>query len=269
MDIKELIKDKSKLNAETLAELKDIVEKYPFYQTARLLYVANLYLLHDAAFGKELRKASVMVPDRTALFNLTEGENYKIETTASSSSLIETENDGNRTVNLINSFLKHQPEGESADTAKKDQPSIADLTTDYASFLLQQDDIETENQGEEQPRLKGADLIDNFIEETKGKQRFEIQDLSDDYFASQNEGNYLLSGSTSKSSKKSDEDFTSPTLSDEDEEIYTESMVKIYIRQQRYEQALEILRKICLNNPKKSSNFAAQMQLLEIIIAQK
>ena len=253
MDIKELIKDTGKLSADTLDELKEIVDKYPFFQSARILYVANLYLLHDAAFGNELRKASVMIPDRTALFNLTEGKNYKLDV-HSSSSLIETENEGNRTISLINSFLDKTVDGSKEE--KKEQPSIADLTTDYASFLLQQDSLEMEKGENDIPKLRGAELIDSFIEETKGKQRFEMTELSDDYFA-----DAIKNGENEK------EEFTSPTLSDEDEEIYTESMVNIYIRQQRYEQALEILRKICLNNPKKSSNFAAQMQLLEIIIA--
>lgn len=254
MNIKELIQDPSNLNAETLPKLQSIVEKYPFFQTARLLYIANLYKLHDANFGAELRKASVMVPDRTALFHLTEGVNYNLETATTSIPLIETEGDSSRTISLIDSFLNNQSQDDQ--NARKDKPSIADLTTDYASFLVQKDDIKDEEElSQETPKLRGADLIDNFIEETKGKQRFDIPELSDDYFASVD--------------SDKDKQFTSPTISDEDEEIYTESMVNIYIRQQRYEQALEILRKICLNNPKKSSNFAAQMQLLEIIIAKK
>lgn len=254
MDFKELIKDKSKLNSDTMEELRDIVAKYPFFQTARLLYVANLYQLHDAAFGKELRKASVMVPDRTALFSLTEGENYTLETVSPSGSLIETENDHNRTISLIDSFLTNSKKEDEEDNTKE-QPSLADLTTDYASFLVQQEESNEDSTSEDTPKLRGAALIDNFIEETKGKQRIEIPELSEDYFAntSQNENG----------------EFISPVISDEDEEIYTESMVNIYIKQQRYEQALEILRKISLNNPKKSSNFAAQMQLLEIIIAKK
>lgn len=253
MDIKELIHDSSKLGADTLLELKDIVDKYPFYQTARLLYIANLYKMRDASFGKELRKASVLVPNCNALFAMTEGINYKLETVGPASSNIETEDEGNRTISLIDSFLNKQ---QSEDDNTKGKPSIADLTTDYAAFLVQQDDIPVEEEkAKESPKLRGSDLIDNFIEETKGKQRFEIPGLDDDYFAREVE---------TKS-----EEFTSPTISDEDEVIYTESMVNIYIRQQRYEQALEILRKICLNNPKKSSNFAPQMQLLEILIAKK
>ena len=80
IDIKELINDRTKLNADTLVELKAVVEEYPFFQTARLLYVANLYAVHDRSFGEELRKASVFLPDRRALFYMIEGEHYVIET---------------------------------------------------------------------------------------------------------------------------------------------------------------------------------------------
>lgn len=250
INIKELLDDRSKLSAETLPELKELVEKYPFFQVARLLYVANLYQQHSIEFGAELRKASVFVPDRTALFAITEGENYDLQTSAQGKLDIETESDDNRTLSLIDSFLSDKKGLNGEDNTERTQPTITDLTTDYASFLLQQPDEDTgkasDNADEASknktvPQLKGGDLIDNFIESTKGKQRFEMPDLQD-------------------------EDFISPEFSIEDEEIYTESMVNIYIKQGRYQQALEILRKISLNNPKKSANFASQIRLLEIII---
>jgi pentatricopeptide repeat protein len=64
-------------------------------------------------------------------------------------------------------------------------------------------------------------------------------------------------------------EFISPDITSEDEEILTETMVNIYIKQGRYEQALKILRKICLNNPKKNAYFANQIDLLEVITEQK
>lgn len=244
MNIRELIEDPLKLNAETLPELKALVEKYPFFQVVRLLYISNLYKLHSQSFGAELRKASVFVPDRTALFSLTEGINYELPTQGNSID-IETENEGNRTVSLIDDFLTGNVGIETNDDNGPERlvPSIADLTNDYVSFLMQQEEHAPKNEKKPTatPKLKGADLIDNFIEETKGKQRLDMPDLE--------EG-----------------EFVSPEFSDEDEEIYTESMVNIYIKQGRYQQALEILRKISLNNPKKSSNFAAQINLLEIIL---
>lgn len=243
INIRELIEDPAKLNAETLPELKELIEKYPFFQVVRLLYLSNLYKLHSQNFGAELRKASVFVPDRTALFTLTEGVNYELPTPESNIN-IETESDGSRTLSLINDFLTGNAGVETSEDQEGERtvPSVADLTSDYASFLMQQDKHNSKGQhAKNAPKLKGAELIDTFIEETKGKQRLEMSAMND-------------------------EDFVSPEFSDEEEEIYTESMVNIYIKQGRYQQALEILRKISLNNPKKSSNFAAEMNLLEIIL---
>jgi hypothetical protein len=239
INIKELIEDTSKLNADTLPELKGLLERHPFFQVVRLLYIANLYKLHSPDFGAELRKASVFVPDRTALFTLTEGINYQFPNEVSNAD-IETEYDSNRTMSLINGFLADRIETDDNDAEEKYVPSVADLTTDYASFLMQQDQ-QDDKKTKDSPKLKGEELIDSFIEETKGKQRFEMPNIDD-------------------------EEFSSPEFSEEEEEIYTESMVNIYIKQGRYQQALEILRKISLNNPKKSPNFAAQINLLEIIL---
>lgn len=245
INIKELIDNPAQLNADTLLELKALVKKYPFFQVARLLYVSNLYKLHSPIFGEELKKASVLVADRTSLFALTESCKYTLPTT-SSTAMIETEDDQNRTISLIDNFLSNEIiELDESSEPHRTIPSVTDLTNDYASFLIQQDDAaEKEFSSKERPQLKGSNLIDDFIEKNKGKQRFEISDIDE-------------------------KDFESPEFSDEEEEVYTESMVNIYIKQRRYQQALEILRKICLNNPKKSSNFASQINLLEIITNNK
>ena len=45
MNINNLIQNPQQLDQETLPQLQELVEKYPFYQTARLLMLQNLYLL--------------------------------------------------------------------------------------------------------------------------------------------------------------------------------------------------------------------------------
>jgi tetratricopeptide (TPR) repeat protein len=243
IDILSLINDKSKLNSSTLAELQEIVEKYPFYQTARILYIANLFELHHKNFGEELRRASVLVQDRSPLFLLTEGVHYSIDHIERLVSNIETENDDNRTISLIDSFLSQsKEEKENRNGAPRSVPSIADLTNDYAAFLMQKDNETSEE--EDAPKLKGINLIDSFIQETQGRQRISIPGIG----------------------TEEEQEFASPEITEEDEEVLTETMVNIYIKQGRYAQALEILRKICLNNPKKSAYFANQMKLLQLVI---
>ena len=50
--IAELIKHPEYLDRDTLYELRSTLALYPYYQTARLLMLQNLYLLHDPSFDE-------------------------------------------------------------------------------------------------------------------------------------------------------------------------------------------------------------------------
>ena len=82
MDLVRLINQPELMNKETLYELRSLVALYPYYQTARLLMLKNMYLLHDTAFDDELRRAALYVSDRRLLFDMVEGARYKIKTVA-------------------------------------------------------------------------------------------------------------------------------------------------------------------------------------------
>lgn len=60
---------------------------------------------------------------------------------------------------------------------------------------------------------------------------------------------------------------TAPIYNEEEKEtLFTESLAKIYIRQRRYAKALEIIRRLSLNNPEKNVYFADQIRFLEKLI---
>ena len=141
------------LNRDTLYELRTLLARYPYFQTVRLLYLKNLFLLHDITFGEELRRAALYIADRKVLFYLIEGERFTItpsEGKEKSSDLLGLD----RTLSLIDAFLAGQPEEEQKDITQLPM----DITTDYTSYLL----TETEEAVpvEEIPSLKGQDLID-------------------------------------------------------------------------------------------------------------
>ena len=246
MQLSTLMNDAASLNYETLPELRKMVEQYPFFHQARLLYLANLHQLHDKSFGEQLRKGSVFLPSAAALFHLTEGHHYNLEQrdSAHSSHNIVTE-DEDRTRSLIDQFLANQTEQEDEPLENEPHalPTVAEVTTDYASFLLQ-------DSQEEEPQLKGGNLIDTFISGQQGKQRYEMPELEEESEAYHAEALPDLEMSN-------------------DDTLYNEKIVEILVKQRQYDKALEILRKICLNNPEKNTNFATQLQLLEAIVEQK
>ncbi len=59
---------------------------------------------------------------------------------------------------------------------------------------------------------------------------------------------------------------TQESAIDENESLFSESLAKIYIQQRRYAKALEIIRKLSLNNPEKNIYFADQIRFLEKLI---
>ena len=63
-----------------------------------------------------------------------------------------------------------------------------------------------------------------------------------------------------------DEKVPLPEEEMEDESYFTETLAKIYVKQQRYSKALEIIRRLNLKYPKKNAYFADQIRFLEKLI---
>ena len=265
MNLPDLIKHPEKLNKETLYDLRSLVALYPYYQPARLLMLRNLYLLHDPTFDEELRRAAVYITDRRVIFNLVEAAHYKLKRPTTKV------REGNRTVTLIDSFLSSIPaeqEENNNDNELKDKkktkrkPTAADATVDYVSYLLatefeDEDDSQDEDiaVAENNPSktnkvtnsstpMNGMQLIDKFINDDGGK--LTLKDNPE--FVPQ------LEDTNSEGEKV------------QEEEYFTETLAGIYIKQGKYSKALEIIKRLNLNYPKKNAYFADQMRFLEKLI---
>ena len=114
VQLQQWIQHPETLNQDSLYELRTLVARYPYFQSVRLLYLKNLYLLHDVSFGAELRKAVLYVADKRSLFYLIEGENYKLNRNEQSVSILEKDEPGiDRTLFLIDAFLSKMPDVQS------------------------------------------------------------------------------------------------------------------------------------------------------------
>ena len=244
MEITEYINHPERLDRDTLYELRTMLAQHPYFQPARLLMLQNLYLLHDSAFDEELRRSAIYVTDRKTLFNMVEAAHYQLKKVESQKPKAnETKQD--RTVTLIDSFLESIPvEKEAGEQKPKRRPTPADAAIDYVAYLLESEEY---SETEQMPQMKGQDLIDNFLEQERG--RILLSELPEQ---PQDE----TSGNTDNEADDADND----------EEYFTETLARIYIKQGRYEKALGIIGRLSAKYPQKNAYFADQIRFLEKLI---
>lgn len=240
MDLARLIQHPEQLDKETLYDLRSYLALHPCVQPARLLLLQNLYLLHDATFDEELRRSAIYITDRRKIFNLIEAAHYQLRHTEKHTQ--DKTNAGDRTISLIDDFLSSIPEKEE-DKSKKRKPTPADAAYDYVAYLLESEEDDKNGGTDETPQMKGQSLIDDFINNDSGKITLKdepeyVPEMTDD----------------SESSQQSDSGY------------FTETLAKIYIKQGRYEKALEIIRNLRQNYPQKNVYYADQMRFLEKLI---
>ena len=214
------------LNRDTLYELRLLVGRFPYFDAARLLMLKNLYILHDIEFGKELRKAALYLKNRRVLFELMEGYGAPVPEDA-----MEEDPAIDRTMTLIDAFL---------DTLPKDKFSLeaeGAAAVDYVSAYLKEPE-----ESNDVPKLRGQELIDDFL--SAGNEKITLQ------------------------LRNENEVETNAIQEDEAPEnsFFTETLANIYIKQGKYDKALEIIRRLCLEYPNKNRYFADQIRFLEKIV---
>jgi len=69
-DFFDLIAQPDRLNERSLSALHEIVDEFPWFQTGRMLLVKNLHSIEHVRFNSELKQSAAYIADRKKLFNL-------------------------------------------------------------------------------------------------------------------------------------------------------------------------------------------------------
>ena len=148
------IEHPEELSTESLYELRQLLVQYPFFQTARILYLKNLYLLRDPSFKDELRKGALFVADLSILFYAIEGDKFVINRHVAEKENVSSET-SDRTLDLIDRFL-----ADDKDLSVEKLFPLPVEAVDYTSVLMEKE--ENTETASVNP-LRGQDLIDHFI----------------------------------------------------------------------------------------------------------
>ena len=254
MELSRLIQHPEEMNKETLYDLRALLALYPYYQTARLLMLQNLYLLHDPSFDEELRKAAIYITDRKVIFRMVEAAHYQLkkETNREEKKAENANNASDRTSDLIDNFLESIPsdaeEEKDATQKNKRKPTPADAAVDYVAYLMETEDAEQEKDNNSSRTLA---LIDDFMDDG-GFQLPKLDATAD--------------AELEYKPAIDDDEVNSNSETTENSGIFTETLARIYIKQGKYERAHEIIERLYHKQPNKSAYYTDQMRFLEKLI---
>ena len=218
------------LSEKTLPDIKQIVDDFPYFHAARMLYLKNLAVIQDIRQKVELKKMAIHIPDRAKLYMLIESEQPAVR--------------------QITETATHVAESTLHETVSQQEAPIFETaslaTVDYTQLIEEEEQVQETST----PRLQHQELIDSFIlnEQARSRSRIKMEPLKD-----------------SSDSDEINQNPDKPEKSLEDG-YFTETLAYIYIKQKRYDKALEIIKSLSLKYPKKNVYFADQIRYLEKLI---
>jgi hypothetical protein len=215
--------DPSALSERNLGELREILEEYPYFQTAHLLYVRNLQLENNFRFASQLKTSAIYATDRTVLYHLL------------NSGLAKTGVGVDHGLEVNATAVKH--EGEEIGLTQHSE----DL-----NFELSQSGYSLEQTEEKQPNKK--------------PRKSSKSDQKDELIARFIKDNPAFSARPTDSSESSIEERSARESPSEQEEFITETLARIYTNQGLYQKAINAFEKLSLKYPEKSAYFARQIE---------
>lgn len=229
-ELRQLLREPSKLGSQHLNDLMDLSQQYPYCAPLHHLILTCLHRSSDLRFASELHKRILYITDPKTLFFSLKELNSTVQVNTSLPQ--EESQDTHDTFDIVSSFLEDHPDDSSDIEQMLDQLRSGDMDG---------------NTVEEDP----SDIIAEFL--NKGEQA-EIIPLTPE----------IKTEPTNSATPSAPTDDTSE-LAKEDE-LFTETLARIYIRQGKYDQALRIFKSLNLKYSKKNSYFAEQITFLEKLV---
>ena len=233
------IQNPEMISAGMAEDFEGILESYPCFQAAMLLYLKALGKDDSADFSKEMERIALSVPDRRLLYVFLRGD-----AALSDSIISETNRDS---FELINAFLV-----ESGDTVRCDEGKSVGELLRYDVPVASEEYLQGRlPEAESSPKLKHQDLIDSFLESNSKDVKTDMPQIE---------------GFSKKTEGTSFEEEGEVAIRPLDKSYFTETLARIYVKQKRYDKALQIIKNLSLKYPEKNIYFADQLRFLEKLI---
>lgn len=237
-----LLENKQKIQQVETAELKAIVDEFPYFQSARALYLKGLKNQDSFKYNNELKITAAYTTDRTVLFNFITSKEFKKEIHQQIIEKISNE----KPENIILKKEEIKVEKISKPTQKAEEKleigkPISFTDSENYSF----------NQWL-QLSAKTPIIRDKIITKTVSEKEVIIE-------------KFIQSNPKIEPLSKDKSISISVAKNQQDSSLMTETLAKVYLEQKKYENAIQAYRILILKYPEKSGFFADQIKRIQIL----
>ena len=205
-------------------ELESIIFEYPYFQLAHAIYLKSLKIQDQFNFDLILKKTAILSSRRKMIFNwINDNEN----------NLFKIQKRTKKIKIKDTQPLGSQIEGKSNFNRSKEE----EKRMLFVDWVMSYTNSKKEN--ENRPLESKIEIIDSFLEKNPKIPKSKEKGNADDF---------LNLASDNKFNKS---------------ELMTETLAKIYVKQQKFKEALYAYRILSLKYPEKSSLFANQIKKLQ------
>ena len=252
------LENPSALNERTLGELREILDEYPYFQSAHLLYVRNLQIESNFRFSGQLKTCASYATDRVQLYQLLNpglgkkqipDNQVEISVVSKPEELmtIELSDDtSEQTDEQVESFMSEvnfTERGhfdllnfEHSDRAYTLEGIENEIEKPLSELVKEINHLATTEENENDGKQK-TNLIDRFIKDNPA-------------FPTRSSDGSINNEKVNKQLDKIEDG----------EEFFTETLARIYVKQGLYQKAIQAFQKLSLKYPEKSVYFARQIE---------
>lgn len=305
-DFLKMIENAGPSDRQATGEVNEIIEIFPYCQSAYMLLLKGLQNTSDVRFENQLRRSAMRIADREVLYYfLKEEKEVKKEpepeiqaqdfsdSVAPDSQQVVIETAKN-SEDLINEIEKSEREGMPEETRDEElhsgqRPVFIQAESDNgdsaASLFFLDDESETEEERvifmdpgflvpEEEEKLLELDtdnLITSSDEERVREEQHYVEEDQEGMKQKQSEliDKFILTNpriDPAREKSEAPQEDISKPSTEEKGEFVTETLAKIYTSQGYYSRAIDIYEKLSLKFPEKSSYFASQIEKVKELI---